>query len=165
MSCEGTPGAACTRSPYMRSWSSLCGGRCPAVRNEAIWGRVARPLVPGGRTSWKPPKSLVPYGWTGTAAPAPAGASSAHTASASPAFHALRTSPPRSTARRGNLVRRRARARRLALEIELGAHPHLVQAVVGGLGGRRAGHGRREAGGGGHRPLAVEVEGHGTERG
>ena len=35
-------------------------GRVPVLRNAPSSTRLVRPLVPGGRMSWKPPKSSVP---------------------------------------------------------------------------------------------------------
>src|SRR5439155_1570672 len=72
----GRPGAAWTRSPYIGSWVALCSGRWPTVRKAVSWAALAVPLVPGGRMSWKPPKSLVPNG-SGAGAAAAAGASTA----------------------------------------------------------------------------------------
>src|SRR5436190_9104417 len=72
----GRPGAAWTRSPYIGSWVALCSGRWPSARKAVSWAALAVPLVPGGRMSWKPPKSLVPNG-SGAGAAAAAGASTA----------------------------------------------------------------------------------------
>src|SRR5947209_7699128 len=58
----------------MPSWSSLCGGRAPVVSYAISWSALTRPLLPGGRTSWKPPESPAPWaGGIGGAAEATAG--------------------------------------------------------------------------------------------
>jgi hypothetical protein len=50
-----SPGVARPRSEYIASWSSLWAGRAPVVSNAPSCRTLTRPLVPGGRTSRKPP--------------------------------------------------------------------------------------------------------------
>src|SRR4051794_29211258 len=76
---------------YMPSWSSLCAGRAPVVKNAPSSSALDSPLAPGGSTLRTPPASLAPSGPGAGGAACAAGATSARARIASAVGRTART--------------------------------------------------------------------------